>query len=461
MTNSGVGISSLSQRIFNIRWLIIGVIGLLIFFLEFNEHPTALQQFDRVFTSEVFFLETFLITIGLTVSWLMSSIREKSSTLNILEAKNNLSQQLTKAKDWYLVTELLVDFPRSILPLAGSSLLVYSPQSDQFEVTSYWVSELHNIVPAIHFHGMTACERCSTSSSLELRAIGGDCLHEHNQIPGYDCYCLPLNYNGSLAALMHFCLPNEEILTQEQIDLINSLAPEMAVALKVAEENHTRQKLLAEKTAEEVRKGITRDMHDMLAQNLAYLQLKLDQMANDHHIQDVSELEGQLLRLRDVSNESYELVRGTLGALHPNNASRLGDILFHLANTFAERGEFEVEFFQDGNARRLDPQVMHNVYQLYREALSNIYKHARANHVTTNLDWYEDKFTLRVIDDGLGFNPREVEQYNHYGLASMLERVKQLDGQLLIESGPGVGTCIDVTIHLAHSNGTSTENQII
>lgn len=391
----------------------------------------------------------------------MSSIRDKTSTLNILEAKNNLSQQLTRVKDWYLVTELLVEFPRTLLPLAGSSLLVYSPQSDQFEVTSYWVSDLHNIIPAVHFHGMTACQRCSTSSSFELRAIGQDCFQAHNQIPGYDCYCLPLKYNGSLAALMHFCLPEEGVLTQDQIDLINSLAPEMAIALNVAEENHTRQKLLAEKTAEEVRKGITRDMHDMLAQNLAYLQLKLDQLATSPDSFEDSQLEGQLLKLRDVSNESYELVRGTLGALHPNNASRLGDILLHLANTFAERGEFEIEFIRNGNPRRLDPLVMHNVYQLYREALSNIYKHARANHVTTNLDWYEDKFTLRVIDDGLGFNPREVEGYNHYGLASMLERVKQLEGKLLIESEPGAGTCIDVTVYLTRSNGSSTENQII
>jgi signal transduction histidine kinase len=445
--NSGGGKIKLYQLVLALRWPIIGIVGISILILELIEHPGALTRWDTTFLGEVLLLESLLIITGLAIGWLLSSIREKNTTVNILNSKNELNQRLSSAQDWDQLTELVVEYPRSILPLAGSSLLVYSPKSDQFEVTSYWVSDSHDIVPAVHFQGIATCQECMLNKSAELRMIEKDCLQAYTQISDYDCYCLPLKYKNSHGALLHLCLPAEETPTAVQIQLINSLGPEMAVAIKIAEENHTRQKMLAEKMAENVRQRITRDMHDMLAQNLAYLQLKLDQLGNNRSLLEAPDLEEQLLKLRDVSNETYELVRGTLGALHPKNASRLGDVLSQLDDTFTELNDFGIEFNQTGNPRRLDPLTMHNLYQLYREALSNIAKHAQANHVTTNLDWYEDKFTLQIMDDGIGFDLREVQQPNHYGLEIMKERIKQLDGELSIESIPGSGTCLDATIY--------------
>lgn len=430
------------------RWPVIAVIGIGIIVLEVFEHPNAFRLFDPHFTGEVIFLEGLLIVVGITIGSLLKSIREKTTTVHILESKNNLSQQLTAAQDWDQVTELLVDFPRTILPVNGSSLLIYSPQTDQFELTAYWVSDSSRIEPTNHFQAKDNCTSCPFQDSFQFRLIDSQCSQGKTNNPQLDCYCLPLSSGDSLGAMLHLCLPVEVTPNSDQINLINNLGPEMAIGLKVAQESRTREKLLAEQTAEDVRRGITRDMHDMLAQNLAYIKLKLDQLATDGSIQGTPQMEEQLLRLRDVADESYELVRGTLGALHPNNASRLADILSQHAYTFAEWGNFEIEFTQGGTPQRLDPMVMHNAYQLFREALNNIAKHAGANYVSANLDWQEDEFTISIKDDGRGFDPRVVEQGDHYGLSFMQERIKQLHGQLLSESTPGMGTSITITIPL-------------
>lgn len=447
----------INQLILRYRWPVIGLIGLLIFVLEVFEHPSALQQFDHVFTSEVLFLEGLLFTTGISIGWLVKSIREKTAAVNTLEAKNNLNQQLTKAEDWQHVTELLVEFPGTILPIEGSSLLIYSPQTNNYELTSYWLSDPSIVEPLNHFQANGKCAHCPNRDYFQLQLIDGQCAQKKTRVSQFDCYCLPLTYGGSKGALLHLCIPKNLKLDPDRVNLINNLAPEMAIGLMVAKENIAREKLIAEQSAEFVRRSLTRDMHDSLAQNLAYIQLRLDQLVSDGSNNGSQQIIDQLGRLRDVADESYELVRGTLGALHPNNASRLGDILCQHADSFAERGNFEIEFTQVGTPQSLDPLIMHNIYQLFREALNNVVKHAAAQNVIAKLDWQDEELILSIEDDGRGFDPRIIEQGNHYGISFMQERVKQLNGMMLMESSPSVQTTVTFTIPLEGERDWSDE----
>ena len=99
LLKSGDGKFKLNQLILKLRWPIIAVIGILILVGELLEHPGALNRLETIFLSEVIILEVLLVSVGLAFGWFAKSIREKTSTLIILEAKNELSQQLTTAKD--------------------------------------------------------------------------------------------------------------------------------------------------------------------------------------------------------------------------------------------------------------------------------------------------------------------------------------------------------------------------
>ena len=93
MFRSGGGRLNLSQLILILRWLVIAVIGVLIFVVEVLEHPEALPRIDNIFTSKVFFLEGLLIVNGVAIGWLLTTVREKTNSLHILEV-NNLNSLL-------------------------------------------------------------------------------------------------------------------------------------------------------------------------------------------------------------------------------------------------------------------------------------------------------------------------------------------------------------------------------
>lgn len=443
---SGGGKFNINNLILMLRWPVIAVVGIWILVVEMLEHPSALSRGDTTFLSEVIILESLIIMVGVAIGWLVKTIREKTSALNILESKNDLSQQLTAARDWDQMTTLLVEYPRTILPLKAASLLTYSSKTEQFELTAYWSADSNN-------HGFSArvpapqrCSQCVFTQPFKLRPIEVLCNSAQEDLKIENDYCLPLSYGDAMRAMLQLRLPPETRPTPEQVELLNNLGPEMAISLRAAQENHVREQLAAEKAAETTRQEITRDMHDTIAQNLAYMQLKLDQIMHLDKQQQANEFDKDLYILRDVADESYDLVRSTLGALHPTNSRRLAEILSQHAYTFADRVNIEIKFTQEGQPHPLDPMVIHHVYQLYREALSNINKHAEANLVETSLVWMDEGFVLTIKDDGCGFEPEGVEESNHYGLNFMGERIEELGGDLLVDTEPGKGTKIIISV---------------
>jgi signal transduction histidine kinase len=88
-----------------------------------------------------------------------------------------------------------------------------------------------------------------------------------------------------------------------------------------------------------------------------------------------------------------------------------------------------------------------------QEALANVRKHAQAGRVRVTLSYMGDVVVLDVQDDGRGFDPGQAGAGGGFGLAGMRERVEQLGGTLLIESGPGGGTTLVVEIPVAGELG--------
>lgn len=450
----------LNRLILMLRWPVIAVIGIWYLIVELLEHPGALVRWDATFLSEVIVLETLLITVGVAIGWLVKTIREKTSTLRILEAKNDLSQRLTAASDWDQMTTLLVEYPRTILPLKAASLHTYSTQTEQFELTAYWSTEppdhgFSSRVPAPH-----RCSQCAFTQPFKLRSIELLCNIKEDLNIEND-FCLPLSYGDAMRAMLQLRLPPDTKPSAEQVEMLNNLGPEMAISLRAAQENHIREQLAAENAAEATRQEITRDMHDTLAQNLAYMQLKLDQIMHQDEQLQVGKFNKDLHKLRDVADESYELVRSTLGALHPNNTRRLAEILSQHAYTFADRVDFDMKFTQEGQPQPLDSMVIHHVYQLYREALSNVDRHAEAKLVETSLMWMEQGFVLTVKDDGQGFDDQPVDEGDHYGLNFMGERVDELNGKFSIDTQPGSGTTITITVPYAPADELTTASNLI
>jgi len=121
-------------------------------------------------------------------------------------------------------------------------------------------------------------------------------------------------------------------------------------------------------------------------------------------------------------------------------------------NRYAQRTHIAVEFETDGLDERLSYATETALYRVIQEALTNVARHARAEHVHVHLRRIASRITAVVRDDGRGFNlgarPGHDTPSLGVGLLGMRERVSLLGGSFRIDSRPGQGTCISAEIPL-------------
>lgn len=86
------------------------------------------------------------------------------------------------------------------------------------------------------------------------------------------------------------------------------------------------------------------------------------------------------------------------------------------------------------------------IYHIAIEALSNVLLHSGAGQVSVLMESREEGTSIRIEDDGRGFDPREVAEHGHTGLASMQERAELAGGRCAVESSPGAGTQVELWI---------------
>lgn len=100
------------------------------------------------------------------------------------------------------------------------------------------------------------------------------------------------------------------------------------------------------------------------------------------------------------------------------------------------------------------------VLRIVQEALTNVRKHAAARRAVVTVDVHDDETTFAISDDGRGFDPDGLPpEKQGFGLHTMRERSEQARGRLSIESAPGRGTRVTVTLpHRRAADGTTAED---
>jgi signal transduction histidine kinase len=204
-----------------------------------------------------------------------------------------------------------------------------------------------------------------------------------------------------------------------------------------------------EAALEQERSRIARDLHDSLGQNLGYLCLKLDKLATGDSIARVETTGQELAQMRDVANESYELVRQMIAAARLTNSGDLGSVVLVQANLVGRRAHFEVNLATEGRSRSLSPIVQQQLLYIIQEALSNVEKHAQARRVNIKLAWSRAMLTISIADDGCGFDTNTPRPAEHYGLTIMQERAEEIQGLLSISSNPSEGTELTLQLPVA------------
>jgi two-component system, NarL family, sensor histidine kinase DegS len=201
---------------------------------------------------------------------------------------------------------------------------------------------------------------------------------------------------------------------------------------------------------EEERKRIARDMHDGIGQMLSALKLNLDAINLDQPEKAKPKLE----KLQNLATQVIQEVRIVTFNLTPPELSDYG-ISTGLARLASELGRLTGNniLFENQNQfnERLDAVVETNLYRITQEAVNNAVKYAKANYILIKLSHSENMLSIVIDDDGLGFDPDEVELRSDgsgRGLAFMQERMQFIQGRMFLRSEPGEGTRITLNVPL-------------
>jgi signal transduction histidine kinase len=237
---------------------------------------------------------------------------------------------------------------------------------------------------------------------------------------------------------------------EELLARVSNLLELRATERELAEANERLEEKVRERTArlrelalhlersrEDERRRIARDLHDETGQLLTALRMELDlarARANE------AELQAILGRMGEVLEQAFEATRALVGELRPRILDDLGlgpAVEWYVAR-FQGRPGIRCALTIDPPEVSASPELATAVFRILQESLTNVARHSGASAVRIRLARGGDAIELEVADDGRGFDPDATR--TGYGLLGMRERAQALGGSLEIRSAPGAGS---------------------
>ncbi|MFF5706110.1 sensor histidine kinase [Streptomyces sp. NPDC012794] len=194
------------------------------------------------------------------------------------------------------------------------------------------------------------------------------------------------------------------------------------------------------------RERLAREIHDTLAQGLSSIQLLL--RAAERTLPEGAPAAGHIARARGAAQENLAEARRFVRALTPPDLAH-GSLAGALERLCSGAPGPRVRFSVSGTPRALPTPYEVALLRIAQSALANVVRHAAAGRAEITLTFMDSSVTLDVVDDGRGFDPAGAASGGGgFGLPAMRARAESLGGLFTVESDPGQGTAVAVTLPL-------------
>jgi signal transduction histidine kinase len=213
------------------------------------------------------------------------------------------------------------------------------------------------------------------------------------------------------------------------------------------------QALKQQEALEKERSRIARDLHDQLGANLTQVALLGELAAADKHSPEEVGAHAQQISqtARDTTHSLDEIV----WAVNPSNDTLDGLITY--ACKYAQEYltvaglRYRAEVPPQLPAAVIPPEVRHNVFLAFKEAVNNVVKHAQATEARIRLRLQPGQFTLEIEDDGRGLaTPDASGAQTRNGLRNMRKRMEDIHGQFSVSSGAKGGTIVQLVVPISN-----------
>lgn len=304
----------------------------------------------------------------------------------------------------------------------------------------------------------------SVTSDSDLRIIP---IRDESSAPMQHCLKAGFETVMTLPVRLHQHLMGEVDLfyharisaTPAERSLLEALSSHLASGM----ENLRLNALEKEAAVSQERHLLARELHDSIAQSLAFLKIQVQLMRDAVRTCNETEIAKILEEIDAGVRESYSDVRELL--LHFRTRTNTEDIEPALATTlqkFEHQSGIKTALTMQGQGLPLAPDVQIHVLHIIQEALSNIRKHARSSQAWLDVQ-QQPTWRFEVRDDGIGFNP-DTDQFDetHVGLRIMTERAQRIGAHIEVLSTPSRGSSVILTLkppsHPSTSNPARVES---
>ena len=198
---------------------------------------------------------------------------------------------------------------------------------------------------------------------------------------------------------------------------------------------------------------IARDLHDTLAHSMMAM-LSEVRLLRKLQLQHPESLSDELARAEQVAQSGLNEARSAIAQMRVNSVrdTGLGPALAQAVERFKNRTSQDIDFAADPAAARFGDSRAEIVFRIAEEALRNIERHAGAAHVSVALRSPEPgRLQLQIADDGVGFDPT-LARPGHFGLVGLREQAQLIGAHLDIDSAPGRGTRLILSLRTAPEN---------
>jgi len=273
------------------------------------------------------------------------------------------------------------------------------------------------------------------------------------------CLLVPLSNAQVTLGQIELYLDRVPALAPDELSLLHTIASEIAEGVASARRRSREERAIyeLERAIADERARIARDIHDGIAQTLAFRRMRID-LWLDWLDTDRDRLRGELIENKQALRDQIGELRRAIFALRPVQFDELGFVggLHRYIIEFANQHGWTAHVDLGGAPPGLTPEQEAICFRIVQESLTNVAKHAQANRVDVVFDAVGEGLRVRVRDDGVGFEPGRAAEARgaHLGLRQMGERVAAARGQFTLLSQPGAGTEVRVWIPLGQARRT-------
>lgn len=221
---------------------------------------------------------------------------------------------------------------------------------------------------------------------------------------------------------------------------------EKIMAEEKLKNSHTDLRQLAthlQNIRESERTHMAREIHDELGQQLTGLKMDLSWINKKLNTSD-HELKQKMNETLNLIDGTVRTVRRIATQLRPSILDDLGIVaaMEWQSEEFQKRSEIETHFTSNVFNITVSPELVTGFFRIFQESLTNVLRHAKATKVKAALNLQDGLLVLKIADNGIGFNSKEIESKKTLGLLGMKERTLIMGGSYEITSKPGKGTTV-------------------